>query len=358
MAPFFTGIAKNLGGYGFGKLGGASTSVPIQATGGNIANGITPGNGYKYHTFGSTGTFTVNSGTSNLEVLIVAGGGGGGANISGGGGGAGGVVYATAYAVAPGTYTVTVGGGGAGAPSPGGTASSGTDSVFDLLTADGGGRGGTFPSTAGQTGGSGGGGLGNVPTWPGGAVPAPLYTGKSATQPTFPQPGLVPGPYNQYGGNGGTGGGTAPNAYMAGSGGGAGGNGASAPYPSPTSLNMDGGPGQPFPGFAYPLCFPSPYLPGLPSPGNPISGRNTPATSDHYGGGGGGGRHLAGGASSQGQPNNGGQGGGGKGGDGRDQPYSNPTKGVNYLGGGAGDGNGYVAGTSGGDGIVIIRYLT
>jgi len=34
-----------------------------------------------------------------------------------------------------------------------------------------------------------------------------------------------------------------------------------------------------------------------------------------------------------------------------------PTPGIDYLGGGSGDGNGYVQAGNGGDGIVIIRYL-
>ena len=55
----------------------------------------TPGNGYKYHTFLSSGSFVV-SGTTHptgMEVLVVAGGGGGGAcgAAGNGGGGAGGL---------------------------------------------------------------------------------------------------------------------------------------------------------------------------------------------------------------------------------------------------------------------------
>jgi hypothetical protein len=91
-------------------------------------------------------------------ILLVAGGGSGGrAGASGsGGGGAGGVVYQTGVAVNPGsTYTVTVGLGG----NPG----NGGNSVFNNLTAIGGGRGaGIDTSATGSNGGSGGGGAGGT----------------------------------------------------------------------------------------------------------------------------------------------------------------------------------------------------
>ena len=58
----------------------------------------TPGDGYKYHAFTTTGnsfTFTITSVgfLASIELLVVAGGGGGGgSHASGGGGGAGGVL--------------------------------------------------------------------------------------------------------------------------------------------------------------------------------------------------------------------------------------------------------------------------
>lgn len=92
-----------------------------------------------------------------VEVMVVAGGGSGGAM---GGGGAGGVVYSSAYPVVAGTsYSITVGAGGAGTYSVIGL--QGNNSVFDTLTATGGGYGGG--ATAGyppSAGGSGGGGQG------------------------------------------------------------------------------------------------------------------------------------------------------------------------------------------------------
>ena len=64
-------------------------STTITATGGNSI--VTTG-GYKYHTFTSSGTFTVTSGVGGVDFLVVAGGGSGGGHngglYEGGGGGA------------------------------------------------------------------------------------------------------------------------------------------------------------------------------------------------------------------------------------------------------------------------------
>ena len=66
MAPFFTGFTRGIGGAGFGKR-----AVIGKATGGNVS-ALAPGNGYKYHTFTSPGTFTVSS-LLTIEVLVVGG---------------------------------------------------------------------------------------------------------------------------------------------------------------------------------------------------------------------------------------------------------------------------------------------
>ena len=62
----------------------------LEATGGTVSGGVEPGNGYKYHLFLENGNFVVASGTSDIEVLVIAGGGGSGWDAAGGGG-AGGV---------------------------------------------------------------------------------------------------------------------------------------------------------------------------------------------------------------------------------------------------------------------------
>jgi hypothetical protein len=166
MAPLFTGLARNLGGYGFGR----SAEVPFSASGGNQtpSTGLAPGNGYKYHTFTSPGTFTLNSvgGTSSTIEVIVIGGGGGGGSEQGGGGGAGALLYNNSYSVSVGPYSVVIGGGGNGGASgygSSGPGSVGSQSSFGPLTAAGGGYGGgrgPGGQTGGGPGGSGGGGNG------------------------------------------------------------------------------------------------------------------------------------------------------------------------------------------------------
>lgn len=119
------------------------------ATGGSVA---TDGD-YKVHTFTSSGSFVVSTGTGYVASLVVAGGGGGGSGTgSQGGGGAGGMIYTTPGAVyGPGTYTVTVGAGGS-------AGASGNNSVFDTVTATAGGFGdGSSCGTGGSGGGKGNG---------------------------------------------------------------------------------------------------------------------------------------------------------------------------------------------------------
>jgi hypothetical protein len=108
-----------------------------------------------------TANATTQSGTYNVEYLVIAGGGGGGTG-GGGGGGAGGYRTATGFSLTVGqSYTITVGAGG-------GSATSGNNSVFSTITSDGGGRGGTV-NVAGTNGGSGGGGgADGAATWSGG----------------------------------------------------------------------------------------------------------------------------------------------------------------------------------------------
>ena len=352
--PVFTGITRGTGGFGFGAGGGAAAASPgpLGASGGNVADALEPGNGYVYHTFSSPGTFTCQN-QNEIEILVVGGGGATG-QFGGGGGGGGGVVHATSYLVSAAAHPVTVGPGGTAThPGPDSTGQGG-DSYFAAsgptrLTGYGGGHSakspsGTFPyedpnpDNNSTTGGSGAGGVRNGP-WPGNSAPSTFYSGKAATQAN-PLNQDAPGTITNYGSAGGDGDGASPNSLVSGGGGGAGGAGDSYP-------GSDGGVGQRFPGFAYPLCFPSPYLPGL-TPASP--------TNDHYAGGGGGARHLAGQGGNDGGTTSGGYGGGGDGGNG--QPVRE-TDGIDYLGGGGGDGGGYEPkGSDGGSGIVIIRYPT
>ncbi len=113
---------------------------------------------YKIHTFTSSGTFTVSSGSKNVEYLIVAGGGaGGGGRHNAGGGGAGGMLTGITSTLSPGTFSIVVGAGGAGRTDQG---YDGVDSsAFGYTAVGGGGGGGHSPAaTDGRNGGSGGGG--------------------------------------------------------------------------------------------------------------------------------------------------------------------------------------------------------
>ena len=90
--------------------------------------------------------FVVSGADLTCEVLLVAGGGGGGGGYYTGGGGAGGILHATSTTVQKGTYSITIGQGGTGGTSNGNTdGTNGGDTVFNNITAIGGGFGPTGP---------------------------------------------------------------------------------------------------------------------------------------------------------------------------------------------------------------------
>ena len=271
-----------------------------------------------YSSFTSSGTFSVPSGVTAVNVLVVAGGGAGGATYHGGGGGAGGLIYRPGFPVTPGgTVSVTVGSGGT-APSPGGgdqpNPSPGQDSVFGTLTAKGGGAGGS--NTAGASSGGSGGGTGQAQQGGGAAV-------GQATQPT------QSGDSGNYG-FGNPGGYSNTGSWSSGGGGGgagaAGGN-VTTPAPGSAPSGISAGPGGI--GKAYTIA---------------------DGTTSVYYAGGGGGSSPRGPASSTG-----GQGGGGIG---RHTRGDDGT--ANRGGGGGGSERGQAAdwnpGGSGGKGIVIVQY--
>lgn len=149
----------------------------IQATGGTVT---TVGN-FRYHTFTSSGTFTVLSVPpgATIDYVVIAGGGGGGNDLGGGasgGGGAGGVVDIYDAAVTVQSYPIVVGAGGAAGVN-------GANSTAFGQTAIGGGFGGRIYIAAGNGGSGGGGGAGPSPSTPGG-VPTPY-------QGNFGGPGLL-----------------------------------------------------------------------------------------------------------------------------------------------------------------------
>ena len=284
------------------RLIGSYPAGTLSCTGGVES---TPGDGFKYHVFTSSGNFNITGEAEpsnpvgslllkspteiELEYLVVGGGGGGG------GGGAGGLVYGTDNFLV-GTKTITVGGGG---PT---TTASGTDSVFDTITALGGGRAGYNASpclATGVAGGSGGAG-----GWYSGGRPGGAGL----------QPGSASGGFGNAGGTGAEGGGS-------GGGGGAGGIGQN--YPTRT-----GGLGKEYAQFATigGVNYGDPDAPGWFASGG--SGYTTAATPFVAGpsGGGGDGSGSSGGGSN----------------------------GAVNTGGGSGAGGG--TGGTGGSGVVIIRY--
>jgi hypothetical protein len=257
-------------------------------------------------TFTSSGTYSVPSGVSAVDVLLVAGGGGGG-NQHGSGGGAGGLIFMPGYPVTPGgTVSVTVGTGGNGGGSGGTPGQTGSNSVFGTLTAEGGGKGAGDPRNACTAGGQGGSGGGGSPVGQG-------------TQPTQPNNN---GAYG-FGNNGG--GLSSPSPGTGGGGGG----GAGAAGGGGTAPGGIGGPGGA--GRAY-----------------TIADNSTPV---FYAGGGGGASHSGQGCTA----GTGGQGGGGDGGGYAVSP-AGVTGTANRGGGGGGSGSGPVSAGQGGKGVVIVRW--
>ena len=274
----------------------AGTSVSTDGT-------ITTDGLYTVVNFSSNGTFNVTGELTNLSVLMVAGGAGGGSGggAGGGGGGAGGLIYKNAnYTLSNGNYNIVVGEGGTGTDIYSTKAENGGDSTFDSLTAVGGGYGGNHNAAGatwddGNDGGSGGG---------------TSYDAGTVGQGTAGQ-GNNGGLFVVTSSNSGGGGGGASAVGAAGAqyAGGAGGIG--------TSIDING-------------------------------------AAIYYAGGGAGGTNTA--ASSVGL---GGLGGGGNG-EWRDNTIA--TAGTDGLGGGGGGHTAWAPGASptndGGDGVVIIRYLT
>ena len=142
---------------------GNSTTTGISSTTNMTIGGtMTSVNGYRIHTFNNSSTL-VNAFSINAEVLVVAGGGGGASSTGSGGGGsggggAGGLIYNSSYSLTQNqTINVTVGIGGSSAlASTNQSGTNGGNSIFNTLTATGGG-GGARTGTNGVSGGSGGG---------------------------------------------------------------------------------------------------------------------------------------------------------------------------------------------------------
>lgn len=284
---------------------GTKWTRPLQVTGGTATTYTSGGITYTVRTFSSSENLYVKECQGGLAVdyLIVGGGGGGGGRYNAGGGGAGGVLSGSATLSSNTNYPIVVGVGGTGGAATD-KGLNGKDSSFNGVVAKGGGGGGAWTyseggDSQGLPGGSGGGNSG--------------YTGPASG-------GL--GTSGQ-GNNGGLGA-----SFGGGGGGGAGGAGSNGT----TTTGGAGGVGV----------------------SSSITG-----SAVFYGGGGGGASY-----SSSTVP----QGGNGGGGNGAPGPNTTaggvPTAGTNGRGGGGGGANGYgttgatTAGANGGNGVVIIRYIS
>ena len=182
LTPFSFGTTSDLGVWQPIRYGGSygtngfylkftNNDLPVALGYDSSPNGNnwTPNNfslARSYTTYtSSSGTYTVPTGVTSIQYLVVGGGGGGGgatsgASNGGSGGGAGGMLYGT-MSVTPGqTISYSVGAGGTGGTSSGGAAGAGNNSTFGSLTAVGGGYG--IQSGSAATGGSGGSGGGSA----------------------------------------------------------------------------------------------------------------------------------------------------------------------------------------------------
>ena len=216
-----TGISLNSNGTWTGTANavGSNTTYSFQVTatdnpGGNAsvrAFSITVNAPVVQSFTSGSGSFSVPTGVSSVEVLVVAAGapgGNGNTNEGGGGGAAGGMVEAPSYPVTPGgTVSYSVGATinaptGSGGQSPSGTNTAG-NSTFGGITANGGGHGGY--GQFGFNGGSGGGGSGFGSDWPAGSA----NQGPSGGGTGYGNPGGTGrwvGPPSQTGAGGGGGG--------------------------------------------------------------------------------------------------------------------------------------------------------
>ena len=305
---------------------------------------ITTNGGYTYHTFTSSATFTVYDGfTPTIEIFMMGAGGGGGSWVPAGGG-AGGCVNLdspASLATSAQVYTIAIGGGGLGMINPGSynwpssqvNSITGGDTTMReaggtyILTAIGGGRGGSYDGNGnpaignGRDGGCGGGkGRSDKSNGTGvqtSASTSPLGTPVSANSRTY--------------GIGSSGGSSSTNETYGQLGGGG--------LNSASRSSGDGKHGAEFSWISFL---------------NKGTNSSNSANSGGYFGGGGGAGHHSGGSV--------GQGGNGGGANGRSNSGTKAPSGFSNTGGGGGGGGRpggeYSEGGNGGSGIVILRYTT
>ena len=287
---------------------GATDAVTINTSKAVAFNGSYGASGQVLTSQGS-GSAPTWVGAYAVEVLLIAGGGGGAgaSDTAGGGGGAGGVFYQSTNINSSSSYTVTVGAGGTGSTGANSYGANGGNSLFNNITAIGGGGGMAYGTTGYSyiAGGSGGGGA---------------YTGGGGG--TYPGTG-IPGQGNP-GGNG----------YAGGNQGAGGGGGAGYAGISANTTGGNGGDGT----AGYNIW----------AQATSTGVTATYGTYKYYAGGGGGGTYNNSAVGSGGQ--------GGGGGGANNANGGNGTANTGGGGGGTGSTTGSKTGGTGGSGLVIIRY--
>ena len=154
----FSVVASNENGDSEPSL--IETGRPWEVSGGAISE---PGDGYRYHTFTGTSSFTVTPGADSqtMEYRVIGGGGGGGSGMGGGGGA--GYLSSNSFSLPASTtiYSVAIGGGGGGGGNDGNGGFGTASSISGIATGARGGYGGGFQKGGAEGGGgSTGGGRG------------------------------------------------------------------------------------------------------------------------------------------------------------------------------------------------------
>ena len=187
----------------FGDVDTTNLELHLDSVDSNVTSTTVSGNPQGQQDFTSSGSFTVPTGVTSINIVAVGAGGGGGGtdnnDETGGGGGGGALAYVNTISTTPGeSLTITVGtggnGGGRGANGGGGGSSSVDRGGTTLVQANGGsggqhagagGAGGTVNTGSGGAGGAGGAGSNGNTNDAGGGGGAGGYSGNGGAGAAF-----------------------------------------------------------------------------------------------------------------------------------------------------------------------------
>lgn len=293
------------------------------------------GTTYSFHKFTSDGNFVIGA-NKTVDIFMIGGGGGSGGDNSGGGG-SGGLIWRPSLALTAGTYAIVIGSGGTGttAGSQGSSTQGGNSTFGSLLTALGGGYGGSANKDANDGGSGGGGGR----YGPSGTHSSATGTGVQTTDSSISADSRTYG----FGFNGGDG-----RNDSEGPGGGGGGTGAVGSNASSGTVGNGGVGNSTF--ISSSAAATTAFLLGTVSGTDSSNAATTSSSSGtlYIGGGG------SGGTQDRSQHSGGGSGGLGGG---ANIGGTNGNNGlINTGSGGSGNNNGSNSGGNGGTGLVIVRY--